>query len=93
MITAYSLNPGAIPVVLASLGGVHFLPYAWLHRTRVYMYLGLVLGFGAFGLQVIRGSNAFTAILLFQAAVYWIAAPLVYRNARRLARAEAPQET
>ena len=40
LIVTYSPNPGAIPVMLASLGGVHFLPYAWLHRTRVYIYLG-----------------------------------------------------
>jgi hypothetical protein len=86
MIVAYSLNPGAIPVVLASLGGVHFLPYAWLHRTRVYMYLGLALAFGAFGLQLILGTNAFSYILLFQAVAYGISAPLVYRNAMELAR-------
>lgn len=88
LIIAYSMNPGAVPVVLASLGGVHFLPYAWLHRTRVYMVLGFVLAFGAFGLQVLLGSNAFSYVLLFQAALYWIAAPLVYRNAMQLVRAE-----
>lgn len=33
LIVAYSLNPRSIPVVLADLGYVHFLPYAWLNRT------------------------------------------------------------
>jgi hypothetical protein len=38
LILVYSLNPLGIPVALASLGGVHFLPYAWLHRTRIYAH-------------------------------------------------------
>ncbi|KAA3659304.1 MAG: hypothetical protein DWQ04_22760 [Chloroflexi bacterium] len=39
LIVVYNVNPGQIPVVMAGLGGVHFLPYAWLHRTRIYSIL------------------------------------------------------
>ena len=84
LIIAYSLNPGAAPVVLAALGGVHFLPYAWLHRTRIYTVLGVVLSIGAFALQLVLGSDAFFYILLFIAVAYWVAAPLVFRHAARL---------
>lgn len=89
LIVAYSLNPGSITVVLASLGGVHFLPYAWLHRMRIYIFLAVVISVGAFVLQIWLGSDAFSNILLFVALVYWIAAPLVYHNAARLVKADA----
>lgn len=89
LILAYSLNPRAVPMVLAGLGGVHFFPYAWLHRTRLYIILGAVLSLGAFAIQIVLASNAFSYILLFVAAVYWITAPLVYRHAARMAKAAA----
>jgi hypothetical protein len=80
-IVAYSLNPGAVPVVMAATGAAHFLPYAWLHRT---------LSLGSFGLQLALGAQAFPYILLFVAAAYWIAAPLVYSAARHAARLAPP---
>jgi len=89
LIVVYSLNPRAIPVALAALGGVHFLPYAWLHRTRIYTILGIVLSLGAFAIQVALAANAFSYILLFVAVVYAVAAPLVYRHAARLVKEAA----
>ena len=89
LIVAYSLNPRSIPVVLAGFGGMHFLPYAWLHRTRIYTYLAVAISIGAFILQVLLGTNAFSYILLYVSAIYWIAAPLVYRHAAALVRGEA----
>jgi hypothetical protein len=92
LIIAYSLNPRVIPVALAALGGVHFLPYAWLHRTRIYTILGIALSLGAFAIQVALGQNAFSFILLYVAAAYALAAPLVYRHAARLVRETADGE-
>jgi hypothetical protein len=89
-IVAYSLNPGAVPVVMAATGAAHFLPYAWLHRTRVYAVLAGALSLGSFGLQLALGAQAFPYILLFVAAAYWIAAPLVYSAARHAARLAPP---
>ena len=85
LILVYSLNPGGIPLALASLGGVHFLPYAWLHRTRIYAYSAIAVSVGAFVLQVLLSIRAFSYILGYVAIVYWITAPLVYRHAARLA--------
>jgi hypothetical protein len=90
LILVYSLNPGGIPMALASLGGVHFLPYAWLHRTRLYIYFAAAVSVGAFVIQLLLGPAAFTYILLYVGVVYWIAAPLVYRNAARLVEEAAP---
>ena len=89
LIVTYSLEPGAVPVVLAGVGGMHFLPYAWLHRTRLYAILAGTIALGAFALQVILGREAFSIILLFIAAAYWVAAPLVYRHAKQIVAAGA----
>lgn len=86
LILIYSLNPGGIPLGLASLGGVHFLPYAWLHRTRIYAILAGAISLGAFALQILLAQRAFTVILFYTAILYWASAPLVYRHAARLVR-------
>lgn len=89
LILVYSLNPGGIPLALASLGGVHFLPYAWLHRTRLYAVFAFAVSIGAFAIQLALSATAFPYVLLYVAVVYWIAAPLVYRHAARLVREAA----
>jgi hypothetical protein len=86
LILVYSLNPGGIPLALASLGGVHFLPYAWLHRMRLYSIFAFTIAMGAFAIQVALGSNGFSYVLLFVGLVYWIAAPLVLRSAAKLVK-------
>lgn len=86
LIVVYNLNPRAISIALAGLGGVHFLPYAWLHRTRLYAILATVVALGAFGLQLILGPAAFHVILLFVGLVYWLLAPAVYRHAAQIAQ-------
>ena len=65
LIVAFDMNPRSIPVMMAGLGGVHFLPYAWLHRTKVYTALAVAISFGAFGLQLLLGATAFHIILFY----------------------------
>lgn len=86
LIVAFNLNPRSIPVILAGLGGVHFLPYAWLHRTQYYAVLGIAVSLGAFGLQLVLGTTAFHINLLYVGIVYWVVAPAVYRHAKQLAK-------
>jgi hypothetical protein len=89
LIVIYSLNPVAVPAVLAGLGGVHFIPYAWLHRTRLYIILGVALAIGAFVLLILLRSQALPYTLLYIGILYWILAPLVYRHAQGIVRAAA----
>jgi hypothetical protein len=91
LILLYSLNPRGIPLALASLGGIHFLPYAWLHRTRIYIYFAVAVSLGAFAIQVWLVQNSFSYILLYMAVTYWITMPLVYRHATKLLK-EAESE-
>jgi hypothetical protein len=81
VIVAFSYDPVTVPLALAAIGGGHFLPYAWLHRTRLYLILGIAISAGAFGLQLALRSAAFPYVLLYMSAVYWLMAPLVYRCA------------
>jgi len=87
-IMAYSLNPRSLPLVLAAVGGMHFLPYAWLQRTRAYIFLGAAVSVGAFQIQMLLPGMAFSLILFYVAAVYGVSAVVVYREARRLMAAD-----
>jgi MFS family permease len=89
LILVYSLNPLGIPLALASLGGIHFLPYAWLHRTRIYVYFAIAVAVGAFAIQVWLAKNAFSYILLYIAVAYWITMPFVYMHAKKLIKDNA----
>jgi hypothetical protein len=84
VIALYDLRPGAVPLAMASIAGAHFLPYAWLQRTNVYMWLGIAVSGGALALQITLGANAFPVILMWMTACYWIGARLAYIAARRL---------
>ena len=88
LIVAFNLNPRAIPVMMAGLGGIHFLPYAWLHRTRLYTALAVAISFGAFGLQLLLGPMAFHINLFYVGLVYWLSAPLIYRHAVQFGKME-----
>ncbi len=89
LIVVYNLNPVVVPAVLAGLGGVHFIPYAWLHRTRLYIFLGVALAVGSFLILILFQDARVPITLFFIGLVYWVMAPLVYRHARGLVSAEA----
>jgi hypothetical protein len=71
---------------MASIAGGHFLPYAWLQRTNVYIGLGVAVSAGALMLQILLGTAAFPFVLLYMTACYAVAAPMVYRAAARLTK-------
>ncbi len=87
VIIAFNLNAITVPVVLAAVGGGHFLPYAWLHRTKLYLILGTAVSLGAFGLQITLRSAAFPYVLFYMCLVYWLLTPFVYSHARQMSRA------
>ena len=87
LIVLYNIDPGQIPVAMAGLGGVHFLPYAWLHRTRLYAFLAGAVAFGAFALVLFFQIQSYILILFFVGIMYLIASPLVLRHARSMVTA------
>jgi hypothetical protein len=84
VIAMYGLRPAAVPLAMASIAGGHFLPYAWLQRTNVYVWLAVAVSGGALGLQMALGTRAFPFVLMHMTVCYWIGAVLVYRAARQL---------
>lgn len=74
VIIVYALNPVYVPAVFAAIGGGHFLPYAWLHRSRTYIYLGVLISLGSFFMMAIWGATAFAFIPIFMGTVFWLAA-------------------
>lgn len=89
LIVIYSTDPGQIPVTMAGLGGVHFLPYAWLHRTRIYSFLAGAVAVGAFALVLALQGQSFSYILLWVGICYLVAAPMVMRHSRSVQTAAA----
>lgn len=81
-IVIYNLNPRLLPLVLAGFAGAHFIPYAWLHRTRIYMYLGAAVSVGSFILLLLLQDGLFSITMIFIGGVYWLAALLIYRATR-----------
>lgn len=80
----YFLEPAYVPAAMAAIGGGHFLPYAWLHRTRIYAVLGVAVSLGAFALAAWLGRGSFAPVLFYLSACYAVAAPLLIRHARRV---------
>ena len=90
VIAMYDLRPGAVPLAMAAIAGGHFLPYAWLQRTNVYVWLAVAVSLGALGLQIALGARAFPFVLMHMTLCYWIGAVLVYRAAKQLTAPSLP---
>src|SRR6476620_8105334 len=57
-IMMYQSNPALVPATFAAVGGAHFLPYVWLHRTRIYLVLALAVSLGSWAIMGIGGDGA-----------------------------------
>ena len=86
VLIAYALAPWATAGAFAAIGGGHFLPYAWLQRSKAYMWLGIAVSAGSYALTISLEEQSFAWVLFYVAACYWIATPLVYRRAHALAQ-------
>ncbi len=84
VLIAYALAPWATAGAFAAIGGGHFLPYAWLQRSKTYMWLGIAVSAGSYLLTVTLEQASFPWVLFYVAACYWLCAPLVYRRAQAL---------
>lgn len=80
VILVFTLAPWAVPAAFAAVGGGHFLPYAWLQRTRVYIVLAVVVSVGALLITGMLREQAFAPVLLFMTACYWTSAAMILRT-------------
>jgi hypothetical protein len=62
VILVYVFVPAYVPAVFAAIVGAHLLPYAWLHKSRLYIVLGLLISFVPYLLAMILRETSFHVI-------------------------------
>jgi hypothetical protein len=87
VILMYTERPELVPATFAAIGGAHFLPYVWLHRTRIYLVLALTVSLGSWLITGLGGDHAYRLVLIWWPLCYAVAAVLLLRRHRH---AEAP---
>lgn len=70
----FAQAPGLVPFGLATLVGAHFLPFAWLYRSRPYAVLGTVSVVGVGVVQLLLKDAAALPIATAMAAAMGTAA-------------------
>lgn len=82
VLLTWGVAPAATGVAMASVAAGHFVPYGWLHRTAIYLWLAPVVSVGTFAIAYFMKSAALPWTLLFMSLAYAVAAVLLYRHAR-----------
>lgn len=80
-VVVYQLDPTSVPVVMAAIVGGHFLPYAWIHRSALYVVMGVAVAVVPFVLDAMTGDTAFRLIGFFGATLVAVGVTLM-RNGR-----------
>lgn len=83
VILMYQVEPAYVPATFAAIGGAHFLPYVWLHRTGIYLVLALAVSLGSWAITVAGGADAWRWVLVWWPACYLVAAAALWRTHRR----------
>jgi hypothetical protein len=83
VIMLYPGHPELVPAALAAIGGAHFLPYVWLHETRIYLVLAIAVSLVSWVLCGVFEADAHRAVLVWWAACYVVAAAALLQLARR----------
>ena len=83
VIMMYSVDPALMPATFAAIGGAHFMPYAWLHRSRVYLVVALVVSLGSWAVMLVGGHGAYRAVLVLWPLTYLLAGLVLLRTHRR----------
>jgi formate/nitrite transporter FocA (FNT family) len=84
IVLVYALSPAWTPWAMAILFGSHFLPYAWLHRSRAYAFLSASVAIALTGLVLITRAPMPATVPLVTAACYAAAIVWMWVENRRL---------
>lgn len=82
-VVAYMLNPALVATAFAAIVGGYYLPFAWMHGTRIYIVLGVIVGAAPWLMMVLAGIKSYPYVLLFWGTCDWIAAFLIRQEFRR----------
>jgi len=89
VLIAWAVAPWTAGAALASVAAAHLMPYAWLHGSRVYLWLGPTVSVGTMVIVILAREAALPWSVLAMAAAYAVAAALLLRHAGRLRAADA----
>ena len=64
-VVVYGLDPAGVPVAMAAIVGGHFLPYAWIHKSRLYIIMGVLVAVVPYVLYVLLGDASFYFVGFF----------------------------
>ena len=64
-VQTYVQTPTFVPAVFAAVVEAHFLPYAWLQQTRVYIVLSLGVSLGSWLIMAIFGEEGYGIVPWF----------------------------
>ena len=77
VLVVFQLDPTWVPAAFAAVAGGHLLPYAWVHRTSLYLALGIVVALVPVGIRLLGGPTAAPYCLLAWSSLYLLGAILV----------------
>lgn len=84
IVLVYVISPEWTPWAMAILFGSHFLPYAWLHRSRAYAFLSASVAISLTGLALATRAPMPAAVPLITAACYAVAIAWMWAENRSL---------
>jgi len=88
VLLAFSLAPATTGVAIASVAAGHLVPYAWLHRTAIYLWLAPAVSIGTLAIAIRMQQDALPWTLFYMAGAYAVAGWMLYHHARALGRTE-----
>jgi hypothetical protein len=82
-IVVYQFVPQYLPLTVGLLGGAHFLPYAWIYRSRAYVFVTVGICLSALVLGTTFVSTAYTVVPIGMAAVFAVAVVWILNENRQ----------
>lgn len=83
IVLAFALAPWSVGAAVGAVAGGHFVPYAWLQQTKIYIVTGTIVSVGSLVITLVLQQSALPWTVLFIAVIYWVSAALLYRHAVR----------
>lgn len=89
IVLVYAIAPAWTPWAMAILFGSHFLPYAWLHRSRAYAFLSASVAISLTVLALLTRDPLPADVPLVAAACYAVSIAWMWLENRALAHTQA----
>lgn len=83
-IVVWNIAPAFVAPVWASIVGAHFLPYAWMQRTRWYVSLAILVPASAWFWAIALGAGASAPVCLTTGGLMIAWSVLIRMKSRRL---------